>query len=249
MAGEASGLSFWEHVGALRAHLIAAAICFGAALALVLIALAPLLRLFAAPLAPHPVVFLSPLGPFAFQMRVAMMGAFTVSLGPWAVLLVHFVAPALSRPARRWTWVLVLAAAGLSLVALAATYFWVMPWSLKVLSAASVPGSEMLLTADSYLDLFALETLFTALLLQLPLLLALLSLWGLIDPHWLARRRDILYLILIIVVAVVTPTTDIVSLLLAMVPATLSLEAGVLAAHLIHSRRRRGRHAGATMDK
>ena len=59
------------------------------------------------------------------------------------------------------------------------------------------------------------------------------------QPRWLARRRDILYLVLVIVVAVVTPTTDIVSLILAMLPATLSLEAGLLAAHLIHTRRLR----------
>lgn len=241
MADEAQGLTFWGHIRELRAHLIAVAVCFGASLGLVLAFLGPLVTLLTAPLAPHALVFLSPLGPFAFQMRVATLCALVLSLGPCAMVLVHFLAPALSIAARRWTWFIVLTAAVLSAAALLATYWWVLPWSLRVLSAASVPGTQLLLTADSYLDLFALETLFVALLLQLPLILALLSLWGLIDARMLARRRDILYLLLVIVIAVVTPTTDVVSLLLAMLPAALSLEAGLLAARLIHSGRRRVR--------
>lgn len=154
----------------------------------------------------------------------------------------------MSRRKRRWTWALLALAALLSIIALLATYLWVMPWSLKVLVAASVPGSQLLLTANSFLDLFTLEALFTGLLLQLPLLLAVLALWGVLDPRWLTRRRDILYLMLVIVVAVVTPTTDLVSLAIAMAPAALSLEAGLLAARLIHSRRRQARRASDTME-
>jgi len=243
------GLDFWGHLGALRTHLIAAAVCYGVALVTVLIVLRPLISVLTAPLASLPLVLLTPLGPFAFQMRVATLGAFILSLGPWALLLVHFAAPALSPPTRRWSWASAIVATALGLIALVATDLWVMPWSLRVLAAAPLPGFQVLLTADSYLDLFVLEALFTALLLQLPLLLVLLSLWGLIDPRRLGGRRDIVYLILVIAVAVITPTTDIPSLLLAMIPATLSLESGLLAASFIHTRRQRSSAAGDTIKR
>lgn len=248
MVREVHALTFWGHIDALRAHLIAAAVCFGLALALVLVFLGPLVSLLTVPLGSAPLVFLSPLGSFAFQMRVACIGAFLLSLGPWTILLLHFLSPALSRSARRWSWAILLSSLAMSVAAVIATLLWALPWSLGVLRAASIPGSELLLTADSYLDLFSLEALFVALLLQLPLVLAVLTLWGWVDPRWLSKRRDILYLALVIVVAVVTPTTDIISLLIAMVPATLSLEAGLFAAHLIHIRRQRVRARGDTMN-
>ncbi len=233
------GLDFWDHVRELRVHLIAAASCFALALAVALALLRPLIAWLAGPLAPDALVFLSPLGPFAFQMRVATLGALLASLGPWGVLLVSFVAPALSASARRATWAMLLAAWALAALALAATQAWVMPWSLVVLRAQAIPGAQLLLTGDAYLDLFMLETLFITLLLELPLILAVLSVWGLVDPRRLARHRPPLYLLLLVAVAVITPTTDVVSLLLAMIPATLSLEIGLLAMWLIHSRRRR----------
>lgn len=191
MQNEAQGLTFWDHIHELRSHLIAAAASFGVSLTIVLMFLGRLVTLLTAPMTGSGLIFLSPLGPFAFQMRVASLCALVLCLGPWAVILVHFVAPALSHCARRWTWLIVATSALLSVAAIVTSYLWVLPWSLRVLGAASVPGSQLLLTADAYLDFFVLETLFVALLLQLPLVLALLGLWGLIDPRVLARRASI----------------------------------------------------------
>lgn len=71
MAPNVPGSTFWDHLGALRTHLIAAGLCFGISFLGLLLFLGPLIRLVTAPLAPHPLIFLSPLGPLAFQMRVA----------------------------------------------------------------------------------------------------------------------------------------------------------------------------------
>ena len=59
----------------------------------------------------------------------------------------------------------------------------------------------------------------------------------LLDPKHLAGKRRILYVTLLIVLAVVTPTTDVASLLVVFVPAVLFLEAGLGIARVVHTRR------------
>ena len=239
MSRQQAHQTFWEHVGALRRHIIAAALAFAIALCAVLPLLNPIVRLLVAPIQPTSLIFLSPLGSFAFQMRVAMWGAVLVSAPAWLLIFLHFLGPALPRKAQTLTWLITAVSIAFAVAALIATYAFVFPWSLQVLRATAVPGTEFQLTADSYLDLLILEAAFVLILFELPLILALATSWGWLDPTWITRRRPAVYLVLLIVVAIATPTTDIVSLLVSMVPASLSLELGILAARLIHNRRKR----------
>jgi len=231
--------TFWEHIGSLRSHIIAAALVFALALCVVLALLNPIMRALIAPIQPSPLIFLSPLGPFAFQMRVAMWGATLISAPAWLLILLQFLSPALPQKARTLTWLIIGVSLAIAAASFIATNALVFPWSLHVLKATVVAGTQMQLTADSYLDLFILEVAFMLVLFEMPLVLGLSTLWGWLDPAWITRRRPAVYLVLLVVMAIVTPTTDIISLLVSMIPAALSLELGIWASGIIHSRRKR----------
>jgi sec-independent protein translocase protein TatC len=239
--------TFWEHIADLKRYLVGGFVVYFLSFGLMLLVLPRMLSLLAA--SAGRLVFLSPLGPLIFQMRVAGFLALIVSLGPWAVLLLRYLSPALSPKQRRASWAILTTSTVLGVCALFITYQLVFPWSLAALKQTAMPGVELLLTADSFFDLFVLEALFMTLLAELPLGLTVLALWGWINPLGLGKHRIPIYLGLLVVVAIVTPTTDLVSLAVAMLPAAISLEAGLLSARFIHTHRARTASRPSTMEQ
>lgn len=229
--------AFWEHLGVLRRYLLAGVLVF-IALACVFFfygndtVIAYLLQ----PLHGEQLVFLSPLGPFFFKIKVALYLAFFVSFPIWFGLVFAFVAPALSS-ARR----LILAGFGLAILVLGIasivfTYLFFIPKSLAVLQGFTVPGTSLFLTADSYFSFSLLELAVSFVILQLPVVIVALSAARVLDPALLARNRRILYLALVALLAILTPTTDAFTLTIVSVPAILLTELGIAISRIIYNR-------------
>ena len=231
------GLTFWEHVGSLRNHLLFGAGFFGVVACGAFAIVDPLTHLFLLPLHGQQLVFLTVLGPFLFKMKVACLIAFIASTPIWIAVLFHFVAPAMAARGRIAVASFVIAAGVLAALALLVSYLYLVPATLKVLLAMPVEGTSVILTADSYLDFFFLETIVAFIIFQLPLIINLLAYLQLLDPRHLAGKRRILYVALLIVLAFATPTTDVFSLLVVFLPAVLFMEAGLAVARVVHTQR------------
>lgn len=236
MAPAAIEQTFWEHAGSLRTHLMFGVGFFAFIACLAFAIVDPVIHLLLLPLHGQQLIFLTVLGPFLFKMRVACLLACIASVPVWLALLSHFVAPALPVRGRIAIGAFAAAAGGLGVLALLVSYFYLVPATLRVLLTVSVDGASVVLTADNYLDFFFLETIVVFIVFQLPLVINLLAYLKLLDPRRLAGKRRILYFILITVLAVATPTSDVVSLLVVFIPAVLFTEAGLAIARIIHSR-------------
>ncbi len=91
-----------------------------------------------------------------------------------------------------------------------------------------------MLTAESYLSFCILMLAVVFLVLQIPVVMAALAHIGLLNPHAVARYRKFSTMGIIVMLAVVTPTTDIATLLMVCVPALLLWEIGLVVSKLLY---------------
>ncbi|MBK5961296.1 hypothetical protein CCR97_24265 [Rhodoplanes elegans] len=212
-------LPFWDHVSALRTGvLVAGGFFISTSIAIFSWGSRPLISALLAD-SPGGLVFLSPLGPFLFQMKVAFLGALFLSLPLLLALLARFVGAALPRGKRSFLYGLVGVSFLLALGAAAATYFYLVPVSIRVLSSFTVPGTTLMLTADSYLSFVLLQLLVSFVVLELPVVIVGLAYVRLLNPALLAGKWKQIFLVLLVALAVLTPTTDVFTLLLVTIPA------------------------------
>ncbi len=231
---DASGL--WEHVSSLRNHLLLGGVVFIAAwIAIFSYGSEILLKWFLYPLSGQELVFLSPLGPFFFTIQISLYAAVALVFPLWLSLLLHFIFPALSLRKRIASIGFVGVSLFLSIASLLVAYFYLIPTTLTFLLNFVVPQTSLLLSADSYMSFFLLEFCIAFVILQIPVVITLLSYIGLLNPYVLVRQRRLLYIGLVILLAFLTPTTDMFTLLAVSVPAVLMAEAGIAVAKRLYT--------------
>ena len=230
-------LVFWEHVGVLRSYILFGGLFFIlSVIALFSLGGAVLTQYLLKPLHGQTLVFLTPMAPFLFQMKIAFIAATVVSFPVWLFLVSRFVGEALPYRKRwRFLWFVLLAmfmGAGSLLV----SYFYLVPVSFAAFLHFVVPGTSLMLTADSYISFYFLITTVCFVVSELPVLIVALVYVGLINPYVLAHQRRFLYIGLLILLGVITPTTDVITLLAVTVPAIILTEAGLVLGKIMYTK-------------
>lgn len=234
MTQESKELTFWEHINDLRLHVLWGGLFF------VIIAIALfssgtwMLEYILKPLQGESLVFLSPLGPIFFQMNIAFLGAFIFSLPIWLILLAHFAGTAISNTRRVPLYLLTVASLLLGIASVVVTYLYIVPLSLSALSKFVIAGTSLMITADNYLNFFMLGVAVTFIIFELPVFIVALAYLRLVNPYYIAEQRRYFILGLIVLLAIVTPTTDIVTLAIVAIPAVILAELGVLVAKTVY---------------
>ncbi|MBU8896119.1 twin-arginine translocase subunit TatC [Corallococcus sp. M34] len=102
-----------------------------------------------------------------------------------------------------------------------------------------------MLTMDEQLSLVLLLILAFGIIFEMPLVMAVLGIVGVVQSRWLFRYQRHAFVVCLIAAAVITPTGDVVNLSLMAGPMLMCYELGVLAVWLIEKRRSK---AAATTD-
>ena len=181
--------------------------------------------------------FFSPTEALAAYVQVGVLAGVALALPILCYQAWAFVRPALTWRERASAlavagWGSVLFAAGTALA-----YWMVLPWLLRFLLSVGSPYLEPVLSVNRYLS-FVLGVLLTCgLTCELPLVILLLTRAGVVSPEWLCRTRPLACLLLVIVAAFLTPTTDAVTLLLATIPLVALYELSIAVSRLSRLRR------------
>ena len=187
-------------------------------------------------------VFTAPLEFFFTKMKLSMFGAVVITFPILAWQLYRFVAPGLYRRERKAFLPFLLAAPVLFVMGASLVYFIMLPFVLWFsLSQQIVSASiqvELLPKVSDYLNLVMQLLLAFGLCFQLPVVLALAGLAGLISAKTLAGGRRYAFVGIIVVAALVTPP-DMISPFLLAIPIYLLYEISILCVHLIEKRRAR----------
>ena len=242
MSGQATG-TFWDHLDILRW-----AILRSLAVAVVFAVAAFCLKdlLFAVVLAPRSSDFvtfrLMGVEPFSVhlmntglteQFMTHMKVAFYAGLlcaAPYVIYeLFRFISPGLyDRERRAGRWVVVSACAMFFLGTLV-NYLLIFPLTVRFLGTYQVSTDvENMLTLQSYIDTLLSMSLIMGIIFELPVLCAILGRMGFINSQLMASYRRHAVVAILIVAAIITPTTDIFTLCIVALPIWLLYEVSIL---------------------
>ena len=114
-------------------------------------------------------------------------------------------------------------------------YYIVFPFTFKTLITYGVSNVEAMLNLQEYLLLASKILVFLGLLFQLPNVILIMGFMGLVTKYSLRSWRRYTAVIFALVAAIVTPTTDVLSMMVVWVPMMVLYEIGILGvAWIVH---------------
>jgi len=162
--------------------------------------------------------FFSPTEPLMAYMKVACLGGVLLAMPLILWQFWGFVRTGLTRRERSYGlafvwWGTLLFAGGLAFA-----YYLLLPVSLRFLLGIGQGAFEPVISIETYLSFVTTILFWCGLVFELPIVLVLLVNVGIVTPEWLRQQRPYAILVLVILAAIITPTTDAVNLLLMTVP-------------------------------
>ena len=240
MKGE--GLTFWDHLDVLRSSLIRMAVAV-AVLAVAAFVLKE--QLFSVVLAPRSSDFVTYrlLGvtpfhlhlmntglteQFMIHMRTALYAGL-LAASPYVLYeLFRFVSPGLYQNERRYAGWIVGAAYVMFLVGTLVNYFVVFPLTVRFLGTYQVsPDVANMLTLQSYVDTLLGMSLVMGVVFELPVVCGLMGRMGLLTDQWMNDYRRHAIVAILVVAAIITPTTDVFTLFVVALPIYLLYEVSI----------------------
>ena len=173
-------------------------------------------------------VFFSPTEPLVSYMKVSVLIGIVLAMPVLLGQLWGFVRAGLSARERSYGAVFIGWGSLQFLAGGAFAYIVLLPVALRFLFGIGQQLLSPMISIDRYLSFVTTLVLWNGLVFELPVVLFILAKAGIVTPEWLRQQRPFAILILVIIAAVVTPTTDPVSLLLLAVPMVLLYELSIL---------------------
>ena len=143
--------------------------------------------------------------------------------------LYSFVLPALRREERRYTTPLLLAAYFMFMLGVCFSYFILFPLTFRFLGNYQVADSvQNLISLESYIDTLLFLSLAMGITFEFPVLSWFLGRLGILHRRQMRLVRRHAFVAVIIIAAIITPTTDAFSLILVSLPMYLLYELSIL---------------------
>jgi sec-independent protein translocase protein TatC len=188
--------------------------------------------------------------PFMLRVEVAFFFGLIVTSPIWLYQLWAFVAPGLYRREKKWTYLFVASAVPL-FVGGGALAYYAMSRGLRYLLGLA-PGHVLVLpSVSTYLSYFTAMLLGFGLAFELPLLLLMLNMVGILSHAFFKRWRRLMIFAVFVFAGIASPSPDPLTMLLLAVPCLILVE---IAEIIIWSNDRRraarpGMYAGLSDDE
>ncbi len=207
-------MSLVDHLEELRRRVLRSLLALLVAAAACLALVRPLVRLLEVPAEGMRFLQLAP-GEFLFvSLKVAGYAGLTLALPYILYEVLSFVLPGLSRRERRLVAPAVAASAVLFMTGLIFAWWALLPAALRFLVSYGADVVEPIWSIERYLDFVLLLMVATGLAFQLPVLQLLLGAFGLIRAATMLAAWRWVVLVAALAGAVLTPSTDPVTMLL-----------------------------------
>ncbi|RVU01999.1 twin-arginine translocase subunit TatC [Mucilaginibacter limnophilus] len=185
-------------------------------------------------------------GQFTLQINSALIIGITLGFPYLLFEIWKFVKPALHESERKAASGFVMYASLLFILGILFGYYVVTPESISFLSTYQVSADiENNFTIDSYLSSVATLTLATGIVFELPILVYILSNLGILTAKTMRSGRRYAIVGIMIIAAVITPTPDILTMTVVCIPLFLLYEVGIIVAGVVERRRKKREEAAA----
>jgi len=177
----------------------------------------------------------SAMEPFSIiWVKLPMLTSLFVA-SPWLLYQVWaFVAPGLYKRERRFAAPFIISAAGLFVLGGLFAYFVAFRFGLTfLLGIGQSVNVRPMLNITDYFDIFVNVILGISIVFELPVLIFFLTLLRIASPRFLLANSRYAVLAIVILAAIITPTPDIVNLMLFSLPMVALFFVGVFASYLL----------------
>jgi sec-independent protein translocase protein TatC len=165
---------------------------------------------------------------FMTHMRVAMYVGLLCA-APYIIFeLFRFVSPGLYQNERRGAFWIVTSGYLMFMMGTLLNYFLIFPLTVRFLGTYQVSAEvENMLTLQSYTDTLISMSLVMGVIFELPIVCAILGRMHLISSSLMSRYRRHAIVAILIVAAIITPTTDVFTLFIVALPIYLLYELSI----------------------
>ena len=245
-------MSLLEHLEELRRRLIYSVLAIMAAFFVCWHYADRIFRYMQAPIMPalrahkmeETLIYTNPIDPFNLYLKIGLIaGIFLAS--PFVLYQVWlFISPGLYRHEKRYVVPFMCSTVGLFLAGGLFGYKMVYPGALDFLINY---GSQFkpLITINEYTNLFMTIILGLGIVFEMPILVFFLALMGVVSAGWLWRNVRYSILAIFVIAAIITPTTDILSMCIFAAPMVGLYFVSIGVAWLVHPSRRKKARAQA----
>jgi len=203
-------MTFLEHLDELRKRIVHALISIIVTFAVSWIFREQIFEFLSMPITDvvEKLVVIKPTEAFTIYLKVSFVAAVFLA-APYILLQVWlFIAPGLYRQEKGYALPFLLSSTVLFIVGGAFAYYVVLPPALSFLLLEFGSKFEHMISAVEFFDFEMLIVIGMGVIFQMPVLVAFLSIFGLITPRFLWKNFRYAILIITIIAAVVSPTTD-----------------------------------------
>ena len=244
---EASSMTFWDHLDELRGVIIRMLLVTMLA---AVVAFVIKDELFAVVLAPRTSDFITyrllGVEPFSIHLmntglteqfmmhlKTAMYVGVLVALPYIIYVLFRFVSPALYDNERKYATVLCTSGYLMFMLGTALNYFLIFPLTVKFLGTYQVsPDVANMLTLQSYMETLLMMNLVMGIVFELPVVSWILGRMGLVNAQMMQSMRKHAVVAILVVAAIITPTTDAFTLFVVALPIWLLYELSIVIVRL-----------------
>ncbi len=191
---------------------------------------------------PQTLVYLNPTDPFNLYLKIGALAGLFVTC-PFVLYQVWmFISPGLYRNEKRYVVPFMVSTIALFLSGGYFGYKLVYPAALEFLIGYGKQFQPMI-TIHEYTDLFLTVILGLGLVFELPILVFFLALMGVVSAGWMWRNVRYSILVIFIIAAILTPTTDILNMCIFAAPMIALYLMSIGLAWLVHPKQRKARQA------
>ena len=184
-------------------------------------------------------VFTSPTEAFWTWMKVAMVLAIFISMPAVLYQVWKFVSPGLHAREKRYAAPFIVVGSLLFLIGGAFAMLVIIPYASNFLvTFGQEKGWKPMITVANYTDFVIKFALAFGVVFELPVVITVLALIGVVTPQFLSKNRKYAILINFIIAAVLTPTPDMINQTLMAGPLCILYEVGIICARLAVRKRK-----------
>jgi len=178
------------------------------------------------------------MSPLYIYIYVGFLGGLALSLPFIAYFIARFIAPGLTSAERKTLAPALFSSVILFVAGGAMAFFLMLPAGIYFMTVlAANMNYEMLVDVEGYYSLVVWMTLSVALAFELPLIEVILLYLGVIKADVLKKNRRIVFVIILIVSAIITPTPDAFTLLLLTFMLYFMYEGAIIIGVILHKRK------------
>ncbi len=172
-------------------------------------------------------IYTGPMDKFMAHLKLSVVCGVIASCPFWLYEIWRFVAPGLYQKERRYGMGFIISGSFLFLLGVSFAYFLVLPKAFEFLFTYGGTKDTPMISIDQYFSFLSQMCLMFGVAFELPLVISLLGMLGIVNHKFLREKRRYAVMVLAVVAALLTPP-DILSMSMMLVPLLALYEISIL---------------------